>query len=453
MAVSKQNVKIKADIFASKLAEYIVKHTKNNKSFLFINNSDNIKNHRILLTKSETSEILELIKEEKKNIKLKKNTLKEDIFNTLNNKIADTLSNKSFIITQSGKLNLNQDKQVFKLSETMIQELSPTRQAVEVKGASTYNKEIKQDFVKMKALTFISKISTKISPKAKKLNSFLVEENNLEQEQEQIKSEKDKYVLWGLKIGETTKKEALEILKKYSKEKTDYYKNKDFIIYSDLSITIHFDENNILKELELNEFFNGETEQGLKIGNSIEKAIKMYGQPLESDDKSIAWKNFKVSYISGKIFSINIFNNEMRFVFEKNKTTEKFIVYTQGFLLGIIIAESTKSVIINGNNRKYVVNFMKDYSNIKVINNLSNYISYDDIGIKFTFDENNIVSEIEFTEEFIGKTVNELKIGDSLDKAIEIYGHPHSSIQNKLSWGKMTALIQDYIIKGITVHK
>lgn len=475
MTVSKQNVKVKADIFASKLADYVINHTKTNKNLDLDYNDSSYKKHRILLTKIETLEISELIAQEKRNKALKVDTLKEKIINTLNTKLyntqsgrTNTNSNKSDIITNSSKIKtlsekkplitnssqssiqtqneknkIIQEKPIFELSNTMVQELStPPRQSVEVKGASNPNKEIKQDFVKMKALTFISKITNKIS--SKKEYKLAIDNVNEEKEPDNI--------LWNLKIGETNKKDTLDILKKYSKEKTEFYKDKDSISYSDISITVYFNKKNILSKIDFNEYFNGETLEGLKIGDTIEKAMKLYGKPISYDKKIIKWKNFSISCLLDKIFSISVLDNSLKFKFSKTNT-EKFVIYTHGFLLGIILQNSTKSVIVDANDRKYVINFMKDYSNIKQFDNKLNYIDYDDIGIKLFFNEKDVLSEIEVSSPFKGKTINELRLGDSVEKAISIYGHPQSSDANHLMWGKLKALVKDYIITSINLKK
>ncbi len=479
MSVKDDILKNKTDFVLLKLNEYIKIHTdklKIDKKIIELQKKDpRVKSHRILISKSEVLKVKELIIEEKRKRKI--STIRERFKTT----IKEDLTKSSFDYTKK--------TEIFNLSQSMIESIKLPKQAIEIKGIVKSNSDIKQEFVKMTANTFISRISEaqKIDPNAVikkyttlekniRLSSLDIDRKNIVNTSKQSRTKTihtkitetspnlshelknilmvkpEKGVIWGIKINITTKKEVVEIMSKYSNTKIDDNK-KDFIIFTDLSLTIYFNKNQIVKEIEINESFNGKTQEGLKISDSCDKAIKLYGQPAIADNKLMSWENIKIFFQANKIFSMIIYSNKINIVFDKNLLVKDFVVYTQGMLLGIIIASSTRSVIVGGNNRNYVINFMKDFSNFKIKNNSQSYIYYDDVDIKYHFDENDTLNAIDMGENFLGKTLNGLKTGDTINKALKLYGSPIAHSGNLLSWNKMKIFYENNIITMIKIQK
>lgn len=426
MAISIQNIKMTAETFVSKLKGYI------NKTL----GSEALPTEK-LITSDETIE-----KESDKRV------YKHSIPQTIN--IAESLNNKKYESLRKDIINTISNKIVLtnpatgksKSSSIKFKELleSVPRQAVEVSGVVSDNKT-DSDFIKMKALAFVSKIGPKMSNKNRFID--LSEEDILNPNS----------VLWGLKIGVSTKEEVLSSLNKYSYLKYDINTVSSFIEYVELNLTVFFDNKNILREIEVNNLFKGKINKFLKIGDPIDQAIKLLDSPIKIDEKIMSWNDISIFYSMGRISKIKIFTNNVNLEFENNISVEKFIVYTQGYLLGIILEGSTnKSIIINGNNKEYIINFMKDYSNIKLNETQDLTIDYEDIGIRFMFNDENTLIAIGLTDNFLGKTLAGLKIGDSVNKAIQIYGEPQEKDENYLMWDNIQIIEQENIVKALVVH-
>lgn len=457
MSVITKNTRIKTDLISSKISEYLNKHKKklkkDNSLFELRKKDKRVKDHRIVFSKSELAEINDLILREK---------AKQIIRDVYFEGIPET-----------------QDR--FKLSNTMNEFIRLPRQSLEISVSSMFGKDIKPDSVKMRANTFISKIKnnsqiieTKINDdetrRLSNLNLDIIRKSFSKNKinEKVIKKDKEikinykkqldivlnKGVTWNIKINETSREDVIKIMKNYSSVKSEKFSNSDFIIYSDVSITVLFDKNKIVKEIELNEEFKGISQEGLRIGDSCDKAVKLYGSPKADDGRFLIWDDFKIFYWNNKINSIITLTNKLNFIFEKNSLTKDFIVYTQGALLGLIIDGSTKSIIVGGNNKSYVINFMKDYSNTKFKSDLSdNYLCYEDVSIEFYFDEKDILNSIEMGENFKGKTLNELKIDDSITKAIKIYGKPFVIEKDFLGWDKLKLFCENSNISKIKIQK
>lgn len=126
----------------------------------------------------------------------------------------------------------------------------------------------------------------------------------------------------------------------------------------------------------------------------------------------------------------------------------KFKIYTERLLMGIIIENTRKSVIVGGNNKKDFINFMKDYSIANHdIDTLQSTLNYEDVSIKAEFNDKSILKSIEFTDKFVGSTIKDLKIGDVIEKAINLYGEPKKKNHNTLIWDTFEL---SYILNKIT---
>lgn len=461
MSVITKNTRIKTDLINSKISEYLNRHKKklkkDNKVFELRKKDKRVKDHRIVFSKSELAEIKELILKEK----------------------ARQIIRKVYFA------GVPETQETFNLSNTMNEAIKSPRQSTEINASSMLFKDAKPDFVKMRANTFISKIknNSQISEisisedeaarRLSNLNLDIIRKSfSKNRVNEKIIKNKDpnkeikinykkqldivlnKGVVWNIKINETSRENVIKIMKSYSTVKAEKFKNSDFIIYSDVSITVLFDENQIVKEIELNEEFKGVSQEDLKIGDTCDNAIKLYGSPKSDDGRFLIWDDFKIFYWNNKINSIIMLTNKLNFIFEKNSLTKDFIVYTQGALLGLIIEGSTKSIIVGGNNKSYVINFMKDYSNTKVKTDSSdNYLYYEDVSLEFYFDQKDILNAIEMGKNFKGKTLNDIKIDDLITKAIKIYGKPLVIEKDFLGWDKLQLFCENNMISKIKIRK
>lgn len=110
----------------------------------------------------------------------------------------------------------------------------------------------------------------------------------------------------GIIIGNTTKPAALEILSKYSSFKFDENTPESILSFDDISITVYFDDENIVNQLEFGRDFRGHTSKGLKIGDTLEDAINLYGPPKMKSPRGAMWNEIKVFFTDGQISSIKI---------------------------------------------------------------------------------------------------------------------------------------------------
>jgi len=134
---------------------------------------------------------------------------------------------------------------------------------------------------------------------------------------EQLRNEKEKLkeftiyesgVALGIITGQSSKQDVTKIMKKYSVVSfalTDPASNH---FYSDISLYIYFDENNIVNELKFVNEYKGSTSKGLAIGDSIEKAIAIYAQPRMKSPKGAVWEKFAVFCDKEIITSIRLQN-------------------------------------------------------------------------------------------------------------------------------------------------
>ncbi len=110
----------------------------------------------------------------------------------------------------------------------------------------------------------------------------------------------------GIISGTTNKAQVIEILSKYSEHKYNQDTQESILIYDDISLTIYFDDENITNQLDFGKSFRGNTNKGLRIGDTVEKAIELYGPPAMKSPKGAIWKNLKVFCTDGSITSIKI---------------------------------------------------------------------------------------------------------------------------------------------------
>lgn len=110
----------------------------------------------------------------------------------------------------------------------------------------------------------------------------------------------------GIVLGSSDKSRVLEIMGKHSDIKYDSSTTENILDFEDLSIIAYFDDENIINQLEFGKNFRGNTSKGLKIGDTLEKATELYGNPMMKSPKGAVWKGLKVFFTNGEISSIKI---------------------------------------------------------------------------------------------------------------------------------------------------
>lgn len=111
-------------------------------------------------------------------------------------------------------------------------------------------------------------------------------------------------VALGITVGQSTKKDVIEIMKDYSKMT---FTEQDYIHeYTDTSISVFFNDGGIVSELKFMGRYKGKTSKGLAIGDVVDKAVEMYGQPKMKSPKGAIWQGFAVFCDRGIITSIRV---------------------------------------------------------------------------------------------------------------------------------------------------
>jgi len=112
--------------------------------------------------------------------------------------------------------------------------------------------------------------------------------------------------LFGLFLNESTLGNVLETLKNYSS--ISYEKNKSEAIhyYMDIGVNIFFNQDNFISEIEIREKYKHPTTKGLKVGDTLEKAIELYGNPRMKSAKGAIWNRFSVIFDDKKISVIRL---------------------------------------------------------------------------------------------------------------------------------------------------
>lgn len=132
---------------------------------------------------------------------------------------------------------------------------------------------------------------------------------------EQIKNTKDvkeKFTIYeqgvsfGIVIGKSTKTEVNEILKEVSKISYENDDNELIAFYNDIYLTVLYNDEMIVREMQFGNKFKGLTAKGLKAGDHIDKAIEIYGQPKMKSVRGALWNKFGVFCENNFITSIRL---------------------------------------------------------------------------------------------------------------------------------------------------
>ncbi|MFN8575328.1 MAG: response regulator [Candidatus Sericytochromatia bacterium] len=95
-------------------------------------------------------------------------------------------------------------------------------------------------------------------------------------------------------VGKTSREQVKEIMLKYSNGFNDIRSNSTKYIYDDISVIINFDSEGIVNELSFGLLYKGKTDKSLAIGDSLESAIKIYGEPKLKNINNSIWNKLSV---------------------------------------------------------------------------------------------------------------------------------------------------------------
>lgn len=131
-----------------------------------------------------------------------------------------------------------------------------------------------------------SKIVQKALDKKKDLEKFLNEKDELKKLNIYVSG-----VALGIVIGRTTKYEALQQLKKFSKSELESQLSNKMIIADDITVSVLFNDNNIVEEIIFGKNYRGHTQEGVQIGDTLEKVLLTYGKPKVCTIRGAVWDN------------------------------------------------------------------------------------------------------------------------------------------------------------------
>ena len=100
--------------------------------------------------------------------------------------------------------------------------------------------------------------------------------------------------LFGIKVGETKKSEAFNIIRYRLREETHYNREAMFQSFPEIGVSLYFSDTDIVEEIMITKPFTGTTTKGLRIGDHMEKAVKYHGEPKIRSLVSAFWGKFSV---------------------------------------------------------------------------------------------------------------------------------------------------------------
>lgn len=140
--------------------------------------------------------------------------------------------------------------------------------------------------------------------------------------------------------------------------------------------------------------------------------------------------------------TVNYSENESKQV--ENALIRSMQISEEGVFLGIILNLTKKSEAIEILNKQCKTQFSNDYDD--------NIISYELDGINMYIEED-LVVQLEFKRGFEGSTVKGLKIGDNVEKALELYGKPVMKTPKGAVWKNFKVFYEKDIIHSIKIQR
>jgi hypothetical protein len=123
---------------------------------------------------------------------------------------------------------------------------------------------------------------------------------------------------------------------------------------------------------------------------------------------------------------------------------EKLTIFEEGVALGIVVGSSTK---------EDVANLMQGQSKVEFKPEVMDSICfYHDISVNVFFNPSGIVNEVQFGSKFKGATCKGLRVGDTVDKAIELYGQPRMKAARGAMWNHFSVFSDNNIITCIRIQ-
>jgi hypothetical protein len=113
-------------------------------------------------------------------------------------------------------------------------------------------------------------------------------------------------VALGIIVGSTNKAEVTEIMQNFSKISCPPDDRDLMFFYHDIQVTVIYNDDLIVSELQFGDYYRGQTSKGLQLGDPLEKAIEIYGPPRMKSPRGAFWNKFGVFCQSNRVNTIRI---------------------------------------------------------------------------------------------------------------------------------------------------
>ncbi len=301
-------------------------------------------------------------------------------------------------------------------------------------------------------------------------------------------------VALGIVIGKSNKADVVEAIKSYTSINLEAQLQNQMFTIDDLSLMILFNELGIVEEMNFGRFYKGKTESGIALNDPLENAFDVYGKPKISTIKGAVWEN--IAFFSNNNHSITSIRVRDSAFFQKVQTKQiedaperKLLseperkqitagenntqeVVMDDVSIKEIFKEQLKhlkdlagksepfatpekltineddgkavGITINKTTREEVKQIMKNYSESFNYSNSTNHeFIYSDISLRIKFNSKGIVEEFNFGSLYKGLTKRGLGIGDTIEKAVELYGSPRFQNSKNVFWNNMAIFCED----------
>lgn len=275
-----------------------------NQNVFFKSVSENLKN-KIAKLPSDVSELLkDIIKTNKKEVefKEKKNTLSNNLSKNLTLEAAQLLKE---IVSVYKNEEEEKKRQRALITDSQLKQIIKNNLDSEFKVSDNLNIIKTKTENEKKNFKDIIKV---LPPELQKIANQKEALELIRRETDPIKKLTiyEAGVALGLIVGVSGRNETINIMNSKSKTKYDLDNRDSIIYYDDITVNIFFNKNDIITEMQFGLRYEGMTQAGLKIGDSVEKAIAMYGHPKKMSDKCAVWKHFSLFIRNGLITFIRI---------------------------------------------------------------------------------------------------------------------------------------------------
>ncbi|MFN8576855.1 MAG: hypothetical protein U0354_08345 [Candidatus Sericytochromatia bacterium] len=127
-----------------------------------------------------------------------------------------------------------------------------------------------------------------------------------------LSNEREKFTIYeqgiafGIIIGKSNKIDVNKIMKDISKIEYQDDDNELIAFYNDIHVTVLFNDDMIVREIQFGNKYRGATTKGLRSGDHIDSAIELYGQPKMKSVRGALWPKFGVFCENNFITSIRL---------------------------------------------------------------------------------------------------------------------------------------------------